>query len=272
MNSSATRMTAIVLAGQRDGEDALAEYAGASCKAVIEIAGIPMLTRVLKTLRSSSSLAKIVVSGPSDSEVAKQKELSDLIRAGDVSWTPPQASPSRSAYHVLCQLPSDEQVLLTTADHPLLTPEIVDDFCTASVQLGADLTVGLAPYSLVHDEFPEMKKTVLRFKGAELCGCNLFAFLTPAGREVAHYWREVEAQRKNPLRVIRILGWLSVVKYFFGMLTLDDALKSLSRNLGLQIRAVILPYADAAVDVDSVSDYSLVQAAFQARKESTTRT
>ena len=112
-----------------------------------------------------------------------------------------------------------------------------------------------------------MKKTVLRFRDGEFCGCNLFTFLTPAGREAANYWREVEAQRKSPLRVIRALGWFSVVKYLCGKLTLDDALKSLSRNLGLQVRAVILPYADAAVDVDSVSDYHLVQAAFKARAE-----
>ena len=270
MNLSATRMTAIVLAGQRDGEDALAQYAGAACKAVIEIAGIPMLTRVLETLRSSSSLGNIVVSGPGANELEAQEKLSDLIREGNVTWMPPQASPSRSAYDVLCKLPRDEPVLLTTADHPLLTPEIVDYFCAGSTELDADLTVGLAPYALVRDEFPQMKKTVLRFKGIELCGCNLFAFLTPAGREAADYWRAVEAQRKNPLRVIRILGWFNVVKYFFGMLTLDDALESLSRSLGLKVRAVILPYADAAVDVDSVSDYRFVQAAFETRIENAT--
>ena len=180
---------------------------------------------------------------------------------------PPQASPSRSAYDVLSKLPLDEQVLLTTADHPLLTSEIVNEFCAASSKSGADLTVGLAPYALVREEFPAMKKTVLRFRDGEFCGCNLFSFLTPEGREAANYWREVEAQRKSPLRVIRALGWFSVAKYLLGKLTLDDALNSLSRNLGLQVRAVILPYADAAVDVDSVSDYRLVQAAFEARSE-----
>ena len=260
-------MTAIVLAGQRDGEDALSKYAKTACKAVIEIAGTPMLARVLETLRSSESLQKIILSGPSNDKLVDQKQIHDLIQAGDIAWMPPQASPSRSAYDVLCRLPLHERVLLTTADHPLLTPKIVDEFCTRSVEQESDLTVGLAPYALVRDKFPTMKKTVLRFKGGEFCGCNLFTFLTPAGREAAKYWRQVESQRKNPLRVIHALGWIAVVKYFFGMLTLDDALKTLSRNLGLQIRAIILPYADAAVDVDSVSDYRIVQAALQSQLE-----
>ena len=264
-------MTAIVLAGQRDGEDALAQHTDATCKAVIEIAGIPMLMRVLETLGASSSLSNIIISGPSLDTVSKLEQLDHRIQEGQIGWMPPQASPSSSAYEVLSKLPPDEQVLLTTADHPLLTSEIVNEFCAASSKTGADLTVGLAPYALVRDEFPAMKKTVLRFRDGEFCGCNLFSFLTPEGREAANYWREVEAQRKSPLRVIRALGWFSVVKYLLGKLTLDDALNSLSRNLGLQVRAVILPYADAAVDVDSVSDYRLVQAAFKSRSEEVTQ-
>ena len=189
-SSPSTRMTAIVLAGQRDGEDALAQHTDAICKAVIKIAGIPMLMRVLETLGSSSSLSNIIISGPSLDAISKLEQLNHRIQEGQIDWMPPQASPSRSAYDVLSKLPLDEQVLLTTADHPLLTSEIVDEFCAASSKTGADLTVGLAPYALVRDEFPAMKKTVLRFRDGEFCGCNLFSFLTPEGREAANYWRE----------------------------------------------------------------------------------
>ena len=238
-------MVAIVLAGQRDGEDELARYAGAACKAVIEIAGTPMLARVLTTLGASSSVGELIVSGPGSDKLADQTLINNLIRDKQVSWQAPQASPSRSAYDVLSRLPPQKRVLLTTADHPLLSPKIVDEFCTRSAALGADITVGLAPYALVREKFPAMKKTVLRFRGSELCGCNLFAFLSPAGREAASYWRQVESQRKNPLQVIRSLGWVTVIKYLLGRLTLDAALDALSRNMGLQVGAVILPYADA---------------------------
>lgn len=262
MHESPHKFTAIVLAGQRDGEDELAEHAGATCKAVVEIGGKPMLLRVLETLISASSVGSVFVSGPAADKLAGQHAIDKLIQSDKTSWLPPKISPSTSAYGVLCQLENDERALLTTADHPLLSVEIVNEFCTRSSAQDADLVIGLAPYSLVHVAFPAMKKTILHFKGEDLCGCNLFAFLTPRGREAADFWRQLESQRKNPLRVIHAMGWFTVIKYFLGMLTLDDALDTFSRKLGLRVRAVILPYADAAVDVDSVSDYELVKNRF----------
>lgn len=270
MQTSQPIFTAIVLAGQRDGEDELAEYAGAACKAVVEIGGRPMLLRVLETLLSASSVGPVLVSGPDTDKLARQNGINKLIQSGQVSWVPPRQSPSTSAYDVLCKLAADERALLTTGDHPLLSADIVDEFCARSLAEDADLVIGLAPYSLVHDAFPTMKKTVLRFKGDDLCGCNLFAFLTPRGREAADFWRRLESRRKNPLRVIHSMGWLTVIKYFLGMLTLEDALSTFSRKLGFSVRAVILPHADAAVDVDSISDYQLVQSRFDCAEKDKT--
>jgi hypothetical protein len=69
----------------------------------------------------------------------------------------------------------------------------------------------------------------------------------------------VESERKNPLRVIRILGWVAVFRYLIGRLSLQEALDRISRRLEFKAGAVILPFAEAAVDVDSVRDWELVQ-------------
>ena len=260
-------MTAIVLAGQRDGEDELAQHAGATCKALVEIGGQPMLSRVLDTLASTPGVGTIVLCGPDEAKLNDQSAIRHLIQSGKVSWLPAQTSPSASAYSALCTLGDADRALLTTADHPLLTVEIVSAFYRQCNETDADVLVGLAPYSLIRDEFPAMKKTVLRFRNEELCGCNLFAFLTPAGREAANFWRTLESQRKKPLRMMRFLGWFTVLQYLAGRLSLDDALQSFSDRLGITVRAVILPFADAAVDVDSVSDYRLVQERILRRDE-----
>src|SRR6185369_15359784 len=47
MNAAPT-YTALVLAGTRPGGDPLADYAGVSHKALIEVGGVPMLLRVLR--------------------------------------------------------------------------------------------------------------------------------------------------------------------------------------------------------------------------------
>jgi GTP:adenosylcobinamide-phosphate guanylyltransferase len=251
-------MTAVVLAGDRTKKDSLINYTKAGCKALIDIDGIPMVRRVLNALQQSRAVFKIVLAGPEADEVAMDKPLSELIASEEISWRAPEASPSASAFHTMQSLEPDMPVLLTTTDHPLLTREIVDAFSRQSLANDVDVTVGLAPHALITEAYPGIKKTVFRFSDGDFCGCNLFAFLTPEGRQAASFWRKIEQQRKKPLALISLLGWWMVLRYRLGMLSLEEALAKLSKRLGLRVRAVILPYANAAIDVDSIADLELV--------------
>ncbi len=56
-----TRLTALVLAGTRAGGDPLAEYAGVSHKALIEVGGRTMVERVVEALAASPEIERIVV-------------------------------------------------------------------------------------------------------------------------------------------------------------------------------------------------------------------
>lgn len=258
-----TTVRAIVLAGDRGPDDPLVQrFDAGGCKALLEIGGVAMLERVLNALRQAHSVAGVAIAGPSQEQLASNANISALLQQGAIDWHPPLATPSRSAYQALEAVPAEQPVLLTTADHPLLTATIIDNFCVGSLSQHADVCIGLAPYELVHEAIPAMRKTVLRFKDGEYCGCNLFAFLTPKGRSAAQQWQQVEQQRKSPLRVVRLLGWKAVCQYALGRLTLAGALAGLSKRLGLRVSAVLLQDAHAAVDVDSIDDYELVQQQF----------
>jgi len=50
-----------------------------------------------------------------------------------------------------------------------------------------------------------------------------------------------------------------VVRYLLGRLTLDQALAGLSRRMQLKVGVVQMPFAEAAVDVDKVEDWLLVE-------------
>ncbi len=52
---------------------------------------------------------------------------------------------------------------------------------------------------------------------------------------------------------------MAVLRYLMGRLSLEEALDRISRRLGFKAGAVIMPFAEAAVDVDSVSDLELVE-------------
>jgi len=258
--ADATRtFAAVVLSGDRSSSDPLVKASGRGCKALIEIDGKPMILRVLDALDESACVGPVTICGPSRDSLAAEERLQRLVAEERIGWQSPRATPSTSAHEALAAIAPAKPVLLTTADHPLLSAEIVDHFCRAALVSGADAVVGLAPYALVREIFPGMRKTVLRFSDGEYCGCNLFAFLTPAGRQMADRWRQVEAERKSPLKVMKMLGWLSVLRYRFGWLSLDGAARALSRRMGMRLAAVRMPFGDAAVDVDSLADHELVQ-------------
>ena len=256
-------MSAIVLAGDRTKDDALIDHAQTGCKAMIDIDGLPMVRRVLNALRASNVVAKITLAGPEAAALSTDGPLSGWLASGEVAWRAPAASPSTSAYEAMQSLDPDAAVLLTTADHPLLSAEVVDAFGRQSLAADVDVTVGLAPHALVSEAYPGIKKTVLRFSDGDFCGCNLFAFLTPEGRHAARFWRRIEQERKKPLLVIGLLGWSAVLRYRLGLLSLEEALARLGKRLGLRMRAVILPYANAAIDVDSISDLMLVKGSLE---------
>ena len=249
----------VVLAADRSPNDPLLHHTGVSSKALLEIDGRPMVLRVLQALKASEEVGQCVLSGPSWHVVEQTAELHSMIQSGDVQWLESQPTPSASAYGAMKTIDSRCPVLLTTADHPLLSAEITDYFCRHARRSGLDLAVGLAGHKQIQQAFPDIRKTVLRFKDGAYCGCNLFAFLSPRAREVADHWRRVEKQRKTPWRVAGILGWPAVVRYLWGGLSLTDGLQRLSTRFHLRIGAVHLPFADAAVDVDNVRDYAFAQ-------------
>jgi GTP:adenosylcobinamide-phosphate guanylyltransferase len=259
MTQHPDKFTAIVLAADRNPDDPVAKAAGVPCKSLAPIDGIPMVFRVLNALNASREIDQRLLCGPPEHIVDQESKLRNLIASGEVAWFENRKTPSSSAYQVLITLPKDKPVLLTTADHAMLNARMVDYFCSEARATGCDVVVGVARHGDVMKAYPETRRTATRLQDGAYCGCNLFAFLTPGARLAADFWRQVESERKKPLRMIQKLGWVAVLRYLLGRLSLDDALNSISQRLGLKAGAVIMPFADAAVDVDSAGDWELVE-------------
>ena len=254
-----TRFDAIVLAGDRSRHDPVATAAGVAAKCLTPIGGTPMVVRVVRALTQSACVNGILLCGPAKATLDSAPELRALVDGG-VRWVAPQATPSRSAAAAFANLGNALPVLVTTGDHALLSPEMVRHFLAAAAKSGADVAVALAPHELVRASHPGTRRTVLKFSDGHYCGCNLFAFLTPRGREMARLWQQVEDERKKPIRVIGFVGWLAMARYALGVLSLGAALRRISRKTGIAAAVVQMPFAEAAIDVDTVADLELVRA------------
>jgi GTP:adenosylcobinamide-phosphate guanylyltransferase len=252
--------TAVILAGDRGPQEPLTQAAGVCCKALVPVAGRAMLTRVLSTLADSPSIGERVIAGLPTAAWDANPELADLIQHDGLRHTPAAPGPSASAAAALQTIADDQPVLLTTTDHALLRPQIVEDFLNRATATGLDFVAGVIRYPGFHERYPGMPKTVLRFGDDHYCGTNLFAIPRPAGRRLLDTWQRVEGQRKTPWKTVSMLGWGSVLQFLLGRLSITDATNRLSRRLGLKLGVVVLPFPDAAIDVDSVADWRFVEA------------
>ncbi len=253
------QVTALILAGARVGVDSVARAAGVSSKVFALVGGVPMIERVLNTLGASSLVGLRVLCGPSWELIEQQPVLRASVEKGAIKWMSPQSGPSLSVQQFLKESPGVLPLLVTTADHALLEVEFVERFLRQAYDSRVDVAVALVPYSVVAQAYPSSKRTVIRFRDGGFCGCNLFLLRTPQAGRLVEFWAQVENDRKRPIRLLRRLGWPMVVRYLAGRLSLIDALDELGRRLNLSIKEVILPYPDAAVDVDTPEDLVLAE-------------
>lgn len=250
--------TALVLAGSRGPSDPVAAHCGVRHKALVPVAGVPMLQRVLNTLAASRHVGRIVLCLDDPAMIEALPEAAALAAAGRLSSVPTATSPSLSVGAALGRIAAPFPLLVTTADHPLLTSAMVDHFVTA-IPADADVAVALAPASLIQRAHPGAVRTFYRLGREGYSGCNLFAFRTPAAERVATYWAEMERHRKRPWRLIAAIGPLTLLRFVLGMLDVTAVEGLLSRRTGATIRVVEMPFAEAAIDVDKPADLELAE-------------
>ena len=269
--SALPRFSAIVLAADRTGKDPITLHTGAACKAFAPVAGTPMVIRVLDALAACEMIDTIVLCGPPESLHTHCPELKRRIAAKQVLWIPNLNSPSRSAESGLQQIPAEVPVLLTTADHALLTPDIVRNFLVAAMTQVGDAVVATVRAQDIAAAFPGSKRTVIRLRDGGFCGCNLFMF-KPQGRSLVAFWQQAETLRKRPWRLIaQVLGFSTVLSYLFGSLTVQQGLDAISKKAGILIRIVTLDDPRAGVDVDKAEDLQLAESILSDQHYSATR-
>ncbi len=237
----------LVLAGSRGGPDAVALHAGVAHKALVEIGGRTILSRVVEALRSAGS-GRIYVSCSLDAVRRHAEELGALPIA---SASGPSASTASAFASIGAPL------LVTTSDHALLRPEWITAFLDGMPS--ADIVAMLASRDMVERDAPMTRRTWLRFADGDWSGCNLFWLGAPRARSALKFWSTVEQDRKRPWRILRRIGLLPMMRYWSGRLSLSYTLNALGCRAGVTVGFVPSPSGLAAIDVDTVDDLDLVR-------------
>ena len=250
--------TALVLAGSRPGNDPFAQAYGTDLKALIPVGGVPMVARPVQALLDSPDIDRVHVLTQHPDRIA-------AVLASDprLSIEPSSGTIAETLTGLFADPSTRYPVLVTTADHALLDPAMVADFCAKAD--GADLAIGLVERAELMARLPETQRTWLGFRGGAYSGANLFAFGSAKGISAVELWRSVEQDRKKGWRMVGELGPLALIGAVLRWRTLDQILESVGRRLGLTIRKVELANPLAAVDVDKPADHELVTAILEGR-------
>lgn len=247
-----SRWTALLLAGSRPKGDPLAQSMMLGHKALIPVAGEPMVLRPLRALLDSDKVGDIIVltQDPEDLRPVLPDDPRIALRKS-----------GRTIAGTIAELIADRAaafpVLVTTADHALLDPQMIAEF--AGNAEGADLAIGVVERQSLLARLPRTRRTWLAFRGGAYTGANLFAFGSEKVVPAIERWRSVEQDRKKGWRVLAAIGPALLLGALLRVRTLDQSVASVGRKLGMTIRAVVLSNPLAGIDVDKPADHVLVE-------------
>lgn len=261
-SAAAHGWTALVLAGERPGGDALARGLGVPTKALLPLLDEPMLNHVVRSLLATPGIERIAILAQRPEQLRtpatewlEHDERVSFIRSGD--------GISASIEAVAGSKEAPWPVLITTADHPLLTPSMVSEFLAHAAT--PDLAIGAVERETVLGAYPQTKRTWLHFRDGAYSGANLFALTSGKVVGALKLWAEVEADRKKVYHLFWRFGPLLALQAIVRLISFDGALAKAGRNLGLKAKLVALRAPEAAIDVDKLSDLRLVESILAAR-------
>jgi GTP:adenosylcobinamide-phosphate guanylyltransferase len=254
--------TAIVLAGHRPGETDFAEGLGVAAKALIPVGGEPMLARVVRALLAAPSVGRVIVLAQSADRLLSRAPAW-LRNEARVTTAEAGDGISASIAAIAGEPAAPFPLLVTTADHALLTPDMVETFLTRTA--GADVSFALVDRATVESAYPETRRTWLKFSDGHYTGANLFALANTSAHGALDFWARAERDRKKALKMLTFFGPTIFLRALTRTISLDAAAMKVGRALKLRLKAVRLPFAEAAIDVDKLSDLVLAERAAAAR-------
>jgi GTP:adenosylcobinamide-phosphate guanylyltransferase len=255
-------MDALILAGGVPTSDDPLYYASAGrSKAMIDVAGKPMVQWVIDAIEGADSVERLIVIGlPEDANLQSSKAIAYLPESGGLL-----ANVTAGVERLQSIDPSVQQVLLLSCDIPTITPEIVD-WCVQDTDPDSDLEYCVVEKETMETRFPGANRSYVRLQDVEVCGGDMNVVHARLVQDTT-FWERMFEARKNPLRQAALLGPDLLFLLLTRRTTIDGAVKRVSKRLGLKGRAVISPYAEIAMDVDKPHQLDLVIADLSKRSE-----
>jgi GTP:adenosylcobinamide-phosphate guanylyltransferase len=257
-------MDAIVTAGGiPQPEDPLYTYSNGNAKAMIDIAGKPMVQWVLDALGDAKNVDNVIVIGLSPrSGVTCKKPMHFVSNQGRML-----ANIVTGVNKALELNKKKKYVLIVSSDIPAIKPEMVDWLIETCMQSKDDLYYGVCPKEVMESRFPGSRRTYTHLKDMDVCGADMNITHVRMATEHLDMWEQLIGSRKSPLRSASIIGFGTLLALFTRRLTLEDAVTRVCNRISIKGRAVIWPYAEPCMDVDKPHQLELLRADLESQQK-----
>jgi molybdopterin-guanine dinucleotide biosynthesis protein A len=256
-------MDAIVLAGGiPQPKDPLYAYSNGDSKALIDVAGKPMVQWVLDALGESKHVQNVILIGlSSKSDVTCKKPMHFISNQGRML--------ANIVAGVNKSLELDKKtkyVLVVSSDIPALKPEMVDWLVDTAMQTKDDLYYGVCTREVMETRFPESKRTFTKLKDIELCGADINITHVRMTTEHLDLWESLIGNRKSPLKQASLVGLDTLFQVATRSIGLEDLVEKVCKRIGIKGRAIIWPHAEACMDVDKPHQLEMMRADLEKQK------
>jgi len=260
-------MDAIVTAGGiPQSGDPLYAYSNGNSKALIDVAGKPMVQWILDALGESKKVDNVIVIGlTAKSGLTCKKPMHFVSNQGRML-----ANIVAGVNKSIELNKKSEYVLVVSSDIPAIKGEMVDWLVKTAMETKDEIYYGICPQDVMEARYPTSKRTYTKLKDMNVCGADVNIIHVNQVTQHLETWEKLIGSRKSPLASAAVIGLDTLFQLFTRQLTLEGMVQRASERIGVKGRAIIWSQAEPCMDVDKPHQLEIMRddLARQQKKES----
>jgi molybdopterin-guanine dinucleotide biosynthesis protein A len=249
------KIDAFVLAGE--GEKMahytpLLEKGGVTNKALIPLAGKPMVHYILKALNDAETISSITVVGLTSSELKFEfSKPVEYIKGGATTFE----SITGVVRHIAKNTDESKYILSCSCDTPLITSEMIDKYVSSlDLSKNVDYYFPIVWKNVLKSRYPVVTKMLLKFTNGHFYGGDLHLFKLSTILHREQVLKDILDNRKNFFKIAKIFSFKLIFRFLLNRLNIGLAQDRFKTILDLNLSVSIFDFPDICVDLDYEKD------------------
>jgi GTP:adenosylcobinamide-phosphate guanylyltransferase len=239
--------------------DPLYVYSQGKPKALIEVAGRPMVEWVLRALQASPYLGEIVIAGLAgtgyENQIGGTRPVHHLPNQGSLV-----ANVLAGIDWIMANHPPAGRIMLSSADLPALTTAGVNHFIDACRPFDRAIYYTMVTKETIEARYPDSRRTFVPLHDLRIAGGDLF-MVDPA---IAHthrdLWEALANGRKHAWMLAWAVGPRVLLRFLLRRFDIKQLEATAERILQRPVKIILTPHAEIGMDVDKPRHLEILEA------------